>query len=291
MAEKKKKGLAPNEVIEEVSDEAAPDEAPDEAAPGEAPDEAPDETPDDETSAKIEKKGIAFADKLKFIGLVVFILLLVGLGILLMPYFTYFASAEGRLELVQIIKDAHIWGILICLGLQFLQVVVAFIPGEVTQIAIGAIYGPFWGTLITALGALIPTIFIYYVVHKLGAPFVHGMISKKHEDKLRFLQESRKLDIIVFILFLIPALPKDTITYLVSLTNMRPLNFFVLSTLGRIPGIALTAYIGSAAVQGNYTSAIVVAIIGGALLLIGVIFNKKIMALIDAVEHRFRRKK
>ena len=236
-----------------------------------------------------EKKGVSVADKLKFAGLIAFIILMVGLGILILPYFPQLTSKAGQFELVHMILDAGVWGILVCLGLQFLQVVVAFIPGEVTQIAIGAVYGPLLGTLVTAIGALIPTIFIYFVVHRLGTPFVHAMISKKHEDKLRFLKESRRLDAIVFVLFLIPGLPKDVFTYLISLTGMRALNFFVLSTLGRIPGIVASAYIGNAALQGNYTGAIVVAVIAGALGLLGIIFNGKIMAFIGKIEKRLRR--
>jgi len=254
--------------------------------------EKKDTTENKEAADKSEtgkSTSVSFADKLKFVGLIVFILLLVGIGVLLMPYFDYIKTEAGRLELISIVHDAGVLGILVCLGLQFLQVVVAFIPGEVTQILIGAIYGPFFGTLITALGALVPSIFIFFVVRKLGTPFVHAMISKKHEDKLRFLQESRKLDTIVFILFLIPGLPKDTFTYLAPLTNIRAANFFILSTLGRIPGIAATAFIGNAAVQGDYFQAIIVGIIAGTLGLLGIIFNAKIMDFIDSIERRFRR--
>ena len=251
--------------------------------------EAPLEAPSEAAGPK-EQQGIAIADKIKFVGLLVFILILVGVGILLMPYFTYLTTDEGRREIIQMILDAGAWGILICLGLQFIQIVVAFIPGEITQLVIGAIYGPFWGTVITALGALISSVFIFFVVRRLGAPFVHAMISKKHADKLRFLDESRRLDVIVFVLFLIPGLPKDVFTYMVPLTRMRAANFFILSTLGRIPGITASSFIGSAAVQGDYVSMAIVVVIVGTLGLLGIIFNARIIGFIEAVENRFRRK-
>jgi uncharacterized membrane protein YdjX (TVP38/TMEM64 family) len=240
--------------------------------------------------AKPPKRQISTADKLKFAGLILFLLLIVAAGVALLPHINEFTSEEGRLRLIAMIQGAGIGGIAICLGLQFVQVVVAFIPGEVTQLAIGAIYGPLWGTLITALGALISSMFVFFVVRKLGAPLVKSMVGQKQSKWLRFLHESRSLDIVVFLLFLIPGLPKDVFTYFVPLTDMRPANFFILSTLGRIPGIAASAFIGSAAVHGDYTGAIIVGIIAGGLGLLGIIFNKQILAVVDSLEAKLRRR-
>ena len=44
------------------------------------------------------------------------------------------------------------------LGLQFLQVVVAFIPGEVVQVAAGMLYGPWLGSLIILFGCVISSV-------------------------------------------------------------------------------------------------------------------------------------
>lgn len=238
-----------------------------------------------------QKQPISTTDKIKFAGLLVFLALMVVVGIALLPYFSYLSTGEGRLELVTMIQDAGIAGIGICLALQFVQVVVAFIPGEFVQLAIGAIYGPFWGTLLTVFGALISSVFIFFMVRKLGAPFVQGMIGSKNAKILQFFEKDRRLNVIVFVLFLIPGLPKDVFTYLVPLTPMRPANFFILSTLGRIPGIAASAFIGNAAIQGDYTEAIIVGAIAGGLGLLGIVFNKQILALVDKIEDRLRKNK
>ena len=237
-----------------------------------------------------KKSPVSTADKIKFAGLLLFLVLIVIVGLQLFPYFEYLTTAEGRLELIAMIHDAGVAGIGICLALQFVQIVVAFIPGEIVQLAIGAIYGPFAGTFITVLGALISSMFVFFVVRKLGAPFVQGMIGAKNTKILDFFNKDRRLNVIVFILFLIPGLPKDVFTYLVPLTPMRPANFFILSTLGRIPGIAASAFIGNAAVQGDYTQAIIVGIIAGGLGLLGIVFNKQILGLVDRVEDRLAKK-
>ncbi|MDR1088389.1 MAG: TVP38/TMEM64 family protein [Coriobacteriales bacterium] len=262
---------------EGASSKNAPSEnTPQQSSPAPAPD-----TP-------LPKRRISNADKAKFAGLVVFIVLIVIVGVLLIPYYEHLTTEEGRLQLIESIKGAGIAGVGICLGLQFVQIVVAFIPGELTQLAIGAIYGPLLGTLITALGALISSIFVFFVVRKLGAPFVQGMIGTKNSKVLDFLHKDRNLNAITFILFLIPGLPKDVFTYLFPLTTIRPLNFFILSTLGRIPGIVASAYLGNAAIQGDWTQAIVVGSIAGGLGLLGIIFNRQIIAFVDTVESHFK---
>ncbi|MDR3137235.1 MAG: TVP38/TMEM64 family protein [Coriobacteriales bacterium] len=236
------------------------------------------------------KRLVSSADKFKFAGLVFFVALVVLIGVLLFPHVQKFTTEEGRVQLIAMIQHAGIGGIAICLGLQLVQVIVAFIPGEVIQLAIGAIYGPLWGTILTTLGALIASAFVFFVVRKLGAPLVHSMISRKNLGRLKFLQESRQLDVVVFVLFLIPGLPKDLFTYLLPLTDIRPFNFLALSTLARIPAIAASAFIGSAAMQGDYTQAIIIGVIAGSLGLLGIIFNKQILAVIDSIEARLGRR-
>jgi uncharacterized membrane protein YdjX (TVP38/TMEM64 family) len=236
------------------------------------------------------KSGVSTADKIKFAGLLVFVALIVVAAVLLIPYMGDLTTAEGRNTLVATIKGGGVWGVLICLGLQFLQVVVAFIPGEVTQLAIGAVYGTFFGSIITLGGALISSVFVFYVVRKLGAPFVNAMVGHKDAGKIKFLHNSKSLNTVVFILYLIPGLPKDLFNYVVPLTQMKPKAFFTLSTLGRVPGILASAYIGSSALSENYLGMIIVAVLVGGLGLVGILFNEKIMALVDRVTAHFKKK-
>ena len=230
------------------------------------------------------------ADKLKFAGLLLFFVLIIIAGVLLLPHVHQLASEEGRLQLIDTIQRAGVGGVAICLGLQFIQVVIAMIPGEVIQLAIGAIYGPLLGALLIILGVVIAQVFIFFIVRKLGAPLVYAMIDKKSFKHLGFLRESRKLDIVVFLIYLIPGLPKDIFTYLLPLTTIRPINFFILSTLGRAPGVVASTFIGSAAVQGNYTAAIIVGVIAGGLGILGIVFNKRILSVVDALEAKLRRR-
>ena len=126
---------------------------------------------------------------------------------------SYFRAC-GLDQMIESIQSQGPVGVLILLGLQLLQIIVAFIPGEVVQVAAGMLYGPLFGTLIILLGCVISSSLIYTLVHKLGAPFVRAMVDEKHLVKFYEFERSGKLNLIVFVLFLIPGMPKDVFTYL-----------------------------------------------------------------------------
>ena len=140
----------------------------------------------------------------KFLGLIAFFLIMLGIIIAAWPYIADVFTEGGVQRLVDRVRNAGPAGVLILLGMQFLQVVVAFIPGEVVQLAAGLMYGPIWGTIIILFGCVISSSVIYQLVHRLGAPFVQGMVSTEHLEKFRTFEETGKLDLIVFVLFLIP---------------------------------------------------------------------------------------
>ena len=213
----------------------------------------------------------------KFIGLIAFFALMVGIVVAAWPYLADVFTEGGVDRLVERVQNAGAAGVLILLGMQFLQIVVAFIPGEVVQLAAGLMYGPAWGAVIVLLGCVISSSAIYWLVHKLGAPFVQGMVSTEHLDKFRKFEKDGKLDIIVFILFLIPGLPKDVFTYVVPLTDMPYKKFIVLTTIGRIPGVVASTYAAAGFAEGEIVGPLVVVGIVAVVAVVAVLFRDKIM--------------
>jgi uncharacterized membrane protein YdjX (TVP38/TMEM64 family) len=246
---------------------------------------APDAVPAADV-APPSKPGITTADKIKFAGLVVFFLLIIAASVLVVNFIRSLGTDSLEVELERAVRDAGMFGILICLGMQFIQVVVAFIPGEVVQAVIGYMYGTIGGGFITLLGALVSSVFVFYLVRKLGAPFVQGMVGGKESGRLKFLTDSKNLNALVLILYLIPGLPKDLLTYVFPLTKIRASAFFVLSTIGRTPAIFATTFVVSSFRTGNYLQMVIVAVIFGGLGILGIVFNQKIMGFVDRVMTR-----
>ena len=218
-------------------------------------------------------------DIFKFGGLIAFFALMVIVVILIWPYIHEAFEPGGLSRVIDDVRNAGPLGVLILLAMQFMQIVVAFIPGEVVQMAAGMMYGPWLGAAVVLLGCIISSAFVFAVVHRLGAPFVRDMVPTKYLDKFNAFEESGKLSIVVFILFLIPAMPKDTFTYLVPLTNMRMRDFLVLSNVGRIPGIVISTYAANGLVDGNITQSIIIFAVVAVIAIVAIVFRDKIMNL------------
>lgn len=218
-------------------------------------------------------------DIFRFGGLIAFLALMVVIMVLLWPYIHEVFEPGGLSRVIDDVRNAGPLGFLILLAMQFMQIVVAFIPGEVVQMAAGMMYGPWLGAAVILLGCIISSAFVFAVVHRLGAPFVQDMVPTKYLDKFRAFEESGKLSIVVFILFLIPAMPKDTFTYLVPLTNMRMRDFLVLSNVGRIPGIVISTYAANGLVDGNITQSLIIFAVVAVIAIVAIVFRDKIMNL------------
>ena len=168
---------------------------------------------------------------------------------------------QGPEALANEIRSAGPLGVLILLGIQFLQIILVLIPGEVVQLAAGMMYGPWLGALIIVVGCVVSSFVIYQLVHRLGQPFVEDMVSTKYLDKFREFEKSGRLNTIVFILFLIPGMPKDVFTYLVPLTDMPIKTYLLITTIARFPGIIMSTYAASGFMDGNIKQSIIILVV------------------------------
>ena len=237
----------------------------------------------------IRTRRVRKGDIFRFAGLVAFFAIMVLAVALAWPYLSGLFEEGGYEAVVEGVQSAGIVGVFMLLGLQFLQVVVAVIPGEVVQIAAGMLYGPWLGALIIWAGCIISSAFIFQLVHKLGAPFVQDMVSTKYLDKLREFERSGKLDVTVFVLFLIPGLPKDVFTYLVPLTSMRMGSFLLLSNIARIPGIVVSTYAADGLMSGDIVQSVALFAALAVIAVVGLVNRERIMGFVDRHFHRAER--
>ena len=89
------------------------------------------------------------------------------------------------------------------------------------------------------------------------------------------------MNIVVFILFLIPGLPKDVFTYLVPLTDMRMRTFLILSNIGRIPGIIVSTYAADGLVDGRFMESAIIFVVAGAIAVLGIVLRDPIMRFLE----------
>lgn len=124
------------------------------------------------------------------------------------------------------------------IGLQALQVVAAPIPGEVTGVMGGFLYGPLLGLFLSTIGLTLGSWINFALSKTFGRPFVDRFVSKKTMDKYDYLLH-HKGAFLVFVLFLIPGFPKDILCYILGLGHLTTREFLIISTVGRFGGTVL----------------------------------------------------
>lgn len=168
-----------------------------------------------------------------------------------------------------------ILGRLLFVLLTALQVVLAVLPGQIFTLAGGYCFGVLWGTILTMVGTLIGSAIAFLLSRFLGLRAVTSFYPEEKLQNLSFLRESKKQDLFTLIVFLIPGIPKDMVTYFMGLTQMKLPKFLILSMLGRFPAILITV-LGGAAIQTQNIALIIVSIaLIAILLLIGSCFYGK----------------
>lgn len=161
------------------------------------------------------------------------------------------------------------WGRFVFLGIQFLQVVIALIPGELIEVGAGYAFGAVEGTLLCMVGVALASSVIFVVTQRLGVRLVEVFISREKIDELRFINSEKKLKRTIFLLFFIPGTPKDLLTYFAGLTRIRLHEFLIISSIARIPSLVSSTIGGHVISQKNYLAALILFLITGAVSLLG----------------------
>ena len=115
----------------------------------------------------------------------------------------------------------------------------------------------------------------------LGRDFVHLFFSKnKTEDYVQRLNSKRAYTI-VFLLYAIPGIPKDVVSYAAGISEMKFKPFIILSLIGRLPGMIGSIMIGSMWHKEEYVGMIILAIVAVVAFFLCIIFRNKIHDMID----------
>ncbi|HYF81799.1 MAG TPA: TVP38/TMEM64 family protein [Clostridia bacterium] len=190
----------------------------------------------------------------------------------------YMASNPGAFK--TILSSYGATGIIVFIGVQTLQVIIAALPGDLTQIAGGYIYGTLFGSIYSIIGITLGSIIVFFASRLLGYSLINLFTPKELLEKFSFLINNPKSEIAMFILFLIPGMPKDALSYLAGITPVRPMTFFMISSVARIPAIVASSYIGANLQQGNYAVVAIVSVFACLLLLTGFFMKDRIIAFL-----------
>lgn len=184
----------------------------------------------------------------------------------------FFLNREKMLDFIDSL------GPLGCVGfvlLQVTQVVAAPVPGEVTGLLGGYLYGPALGVLLSTIGLTIGSYVAFALSRSLGRPFVDRFVDKAVMNKFDYLLH-HKGAFLVFILFLIPGIPKDYLCYILGLGHLTTTEFLVIGGTGRLFGTILLTLGGTYIRHEQYRRFFVLLGVAIVVVLIAMAYKEKI---------------
>ncbi|MBR5409354.1 MAG: TVP38/TMEM64 family protein [Clostridia bacterium] len=199
--------------------------------------------------------------------------------------YMYLHFGKSALELIKDtdrfkgwIEGFGVWGVIVFVALRVLQTVVKFIPTEPVEIAAGLVWGWFGGYLLCLLGNILGSIVILIMTGHLGIRILRVFRLEKKLQSMRFLRDREKRNGLLFIFYLVPGTPKDSMTYFAGLTDINWLEFMIISSVARTPAIVSSTICGAYLGANNFKVAAIVFIVTALLSIPGAILYKKISA-------------
>ncbi len=195
--------------------------------------------------------------KRKIFTAIAIVILLAGLLVLLFSgenkkivedLFNGNASLESILQDIQSLG----WQGMVVFGvLSMLQVVLTFLPAEPVQVLAGISYGFWVGAAICAAGVVIGNTIIY-ILYKVYGDRLRDYFQKKIEVDFEVLAASKRVTLIIFILYFLPAIPYGLICFFAASIGMKYPKYIVTTVLGAIPSIFIGVGLGHLAINQSW---------------------------------------
>jgi uncharacterized membrane protein YdjX (TVP38/TMEM64 family) len=194
-------------------------------------------------------------------------LLVIGLATLALwrwgrPLVGFFEDQE---QVRQWLADFGPLAPLISIGLNVAQVLLAPVPGQVIGLANGYLFGVLWGTIYSLIGILIGSALAMGLGRWLGRPVVERFVGPDHLARWDHLA-ARRGPLFFFLVFLLPLVPDDIACFAVGLSPLSIPYMVTLATIGRLPGLIVSSWIGA---NASSLSPVGWALVGAGALLLG----------------------
>ena len=217
----------------------------------------------------------------------IFVLAIILLIILWSKIFVFFSDLE---KMKSFIMQFGFFSPIIFILLVMFQVMFAPIPGQFLGFIGGYLFGAFLGVIYSMIGLILGSFIVFTVSRKFGKPFVKKIISKKIFDKFeKIVNENGKF--YLFMIYLLPALPDDAISYIAGLSNIKIRNLVIISAIGRLPGFIVLSIVGAGFASQNSAFSIILFIILMIVSLFLYLYNNKIEKLVVKILKKLEKTK
>ena len=159
-------------------------------------------------------------------------------------------------QLQQALQQTGGWAPALYIGL-FILLPAFFFPVAVLALAGGLLFGLWWGSVYTFLGAVLNCALMFLLARYVGRSQVQRLVEQKLSPQWqRRLQmaDGKEGFLLLIILRLIPAVPYNLINYTFGLTGISFSSYLLASAIGIIPGTFAFINIGDKTLEAGSPS-------------------------------------
>ena len=219
--------------------------------------------------------------------LILLVVIIAGIpAFLYLRYGSGVFSKDTAYNVIEYLQQNSSIAFLLIIGIQIIQVVICVLPGQPIQFAASYMFGVGRGYLLSVIGAVIGTTISFYLAKLLGSEAMHLFFGEERiKDYQRRLNSGKGL-LLAFLIYLIPGVPKDLVSYAAGISEMRFRPFLLVATIGRSPAMLGSLLVGHFFEKQNYTAIIILTVAIVLIMLVCFIKRDKLVAFLDMIERK-----
>ena len=207
-------------------------------------------------------------------GLILTLLLLLG-GLLFLHQTGFFAACSSPQALRAYIDRSAPYSHLLFFLVQFLSVVLAPIPSNLTAAAGGMLFGTWMAFLLTFAAVLSGSLVVFQLARVLGRGFADRIVSRRLSEKYQDIIRSRT-SIFLILAFLFPYFPDDVLCILAGLTDLSFRRFALIVLFTRPWGLLFASALGGSSLSVPLWGLILIGLLGIAVFLLGMVYGQRL---------------
>jgi uncharacterized membrane protein YdjX (TVP38/TMEM64 family) len=195
-----------------------------------------------------------------------------------------------RVEAKRFIDGLGPWGFVGFVLLQAAQVAAAPVPGEITGVLGGFLYGPVIGVALSTAGLTLGSWLAFGIARIFGRPAVEKFVSRELLERFDFILHQKGIAL-AFLLFLLPGFPKDYLCYILGLGHLSTLEFLIVAGSGRLLGTIMLTVGGSFLRHGQYVELAMLSAAALAIILVLLRFRQRLERRFHGWQARRKRRR
>lgn len=164
--------------------------------------------------------------------------------IVLAVYFYYLGIFDDIQKLQDFVSQAVLFGPLLFILIQIIQVIVPVIPGGISLAAGVLLFGPIRGFIYNYIGICLGSIILFWSGRQYGKPIVLRLVNEKTYNKYsHWLDNQKRFDRLFALAIFLPIAPDDALCLMASLTQISFKKFTCIILFAKPASVFLYSFI------------------------------------------------